>query len=88
MGKTKRKKSVLVKELSRRITNKTIVCGGLFLFLTVVIISFMAYLYADYREETRYMAIQKAQNQANRIVQQNDERLENLKQYYLTNVQG
>ena len=48
----------------------------------------MAYLYADYREETRYMAIQEAQNQANRIVQQNDERLENLKQYYLTNVQG
>lgn len=73
-------KKVLHKSKSYKVT----VFGGVFLLIATLFLAFSAYTYYDYRKECQANASREAQIKVNRIVSQNDERLENLRQYYLT----
>ncbi len=55
-----------------------------FLLIAVLLLIFVLYTYYDYRKECQANAGREALNKVNRIVAQNDERLENLSQYYIT----
>lgn len=63
---------------------KITVFRAVFLLIATLFLTFSAYTYYDYRKECRENASREAQTKVKRIVEQNDERLENLRQYYVT----
>lgn len=63
---------------------KVTVFRHVFMLVVVLFLAFIAYTYYDYRKECQINAQREAQVKAARIVNQNDERLENLRQYYIT----
>lgn len=63
---------------------KLTVFGGTFLLIATLFLAFCAYTYYDYRKECQANASREAQTKVSRIVSQNEERLANLRQYYIT----
>lgn len=56
--------------------------------VTAVIIAFAAYSIYDYRRECQEIAGREAEYKASRIVNQVDEKLENMRQYYIASVEN
>ena len=63
---------------------KVAVFRYVFLLIATLLLAFCAYTYYDYCKECQVNAGREARMKAGRIVEQNDERLENLRQYYVT----
>lgn len=63
---------------------RSIVFGGIFFLIVTLVLVFVAYTYYDYKKECQINAGREAGNTVNRIVASNDERLDNLRQYYIT----
>lgn len=68
----------------KKATYKVTIFRYIFLFTALLLLAFGGYTFYDYQGERRENAEKEAQNTANRIVSQNDERLQNLRQYYVT----
>ncbi len=68
----------------KKVTYKVMVFRYIFLFASVVLLAFAIYAIYDYHQGTKESARRQAQNTAVRIVSLNDERLTNLRQYYVT----
>lgn len=70
-------------KLKKKSSYKVVVFRCLFLFAMLLFLVFGGYTLYSYRGEQRDKAEREAQNTARGIVYQNDERLLNLRQYYL-----
>lgn len=70
-------------KMKKKATYKVTVFRYIFLFTALLLFAFGGYTFYDYRGERQENAQKEAQNTANRIVSQNDERLQNLRQYYV-----
>lgn len=70
-----------------RITYKQIICLCILALISIFLIAFGSYTYCDYLRECREKAGREADNVANRVVSQVNERLNNLKQYFVTEVE-
>lgn len=68
----------------KKTTYKVVIFRYIFLFTILLLMVFGGYTIYDYQGERQENAIREAQNAAGRIVSQNDERLQNLRQYYVT----
>ena len=68
----------------KRNSYKVKVFRYVFFLIVILFVAFGAYTYYDYQKECQSNAGREAQTKAARIVSQNDERLENLRQYYIT----
>lgn len=68
----------------KKATYRVVIFRYIFLFTAILLMAFGAYTYYDYQGERQENAEREAQNTAARIVSQNDERLQNLRQYYVT----
>ena len=68
----------------KRNSYKVTVFRYVFFLIVILFVAFGAYTYYDYQKECQSNAGREAQTKAARIVSQNDERLENLRQYYIT----
>ncbi len=68
----------------KKATYKVVIFRYIFLFAALLLLMFGSYTFYDYQGERQENAAREAQNTANRIVSQNDERLQNLRQYYVT----
>lgn len=68
----------------KKATYKVIIFRYIFLFTALLLLAFGGYTFYDYQGERQENAEREAQSTANRIVSQNDERLQNLRQYYVT----
>lgn len=72
-----------MKRSRKKATYRVVVYRWIFLLVAVLLMVFGAYTYYDYQKECQANASREAMNLVNRIVMQNDERLENLRQYYV-----
>lgn len=73
-----------IKGLVKAKSYKVTVFQYVFILIAMLLLAFSAYTYYDYCKECQANASREAQTKASRIVAQNDERLENLRQYYIT----
>lgn len=69
-----------------RLTYKQSVCLWLFAVMFVLLCSFGAYAYYSFQAECKKVALRGAGNLSQLVVAQADERLNNLKQYYVSRV--
>ncbi len=67
----------------KKATYKVIIFRYIFLFAAILLLIFGGYTVYDYQGERQENAQRESRNTASRIVAQNDERLQNLRQYYL-----
>ena len=75
--------SKIKKEKTRKSTSyKLTVFCYVFLLIAILLLTFLAYVYYDYLKECQEVAQKEATTKAGRIVDQNDEKLGNLRQYY------
>ncbi len=70
-------------KIKNRTSYKGRVFQYIFLLIAALVCVFCAYTYYDYTKECQANALREAQVKASRIVSQNDERLGNLRQYYV-----
>lgn len=76
----------LVKEDTRRIgklSYKYVICLCILALIGSMIIAFGIYTYYNYQKECQELAGHEAVNSSDQVVSQVDERLDNLKQYYI-----
>lgn len=67
---------------------KYVICLCILGLMGIMLIVFAAYIYLDYQRQRQEVAGREAENSAVQIVEQLDERLDNLKQYYISFVDG
>lgn len=76
---------ILIKgKIKRKISYKRTVFQYLLLLIAALLLLFCIYTYYDYHMECRENAYREAEITVNRIVSQNDARLRQLQQYYVT----
>ena len=73
---------------SKKLPYKHLIALCIIGLITGVVIAFAAYSVFDYQKECQQIAGREAEYKATRIVNQMDERMENLRQYYLTSVES
>ena len=77
-----------VKEGVGKLPYKYVICLCILGLMGIMLIVFAAYIYLDYQRQRQEAAGREAENSAVQIVEQLDERLDNLKQYYISFVDG
>lgn len=70
--------------MKRKVTYRGVIFCYTFLFAMLLLLAFGGYTFYSYQGERRDKAAREAENTVNRIVAQNDERLQSLRQYYLS----
>ncbi len=73
-----------IKEAIGRLPYKYVIYLCILGLMGIMLIAFATYIYLDYREQRQELAGREAANSAEQIVSQVDERLDNLKQYYIS----
>lgn len=68
----------------RKLSYKVTVFTSVFALILIIILLFGSYTFYDYQQECSENAAKEARGAADRITSQIDERLSNLKQYYVT----
>lgn len=76
------------KKVYKKLTYKYLIALCVIGLIAVLVIAFAAWSYYDYRRECQQAAGREAQYKANRIVNQMDEKLENIWQYYIASVEN
>lgn len=76
------------KKVYKKLTYKYLVALCVIGLIAVLVIAFAAWSYHDYRRECQQAAGREAQYKASRIVNQMDEKLENIWQYYIASVEN
>ena len=73
-----------IKSAIGRLPYKYVIYLCILSLMGIMLIAFAAYIYLDYQEQRQEAAGREADNSVARIVSQVDERLDNLKQYYIS----
>lgn len=68
----------------RRLPYKAVICLGLLGLVSILVLVFASYTYYDYQKECQTAAGKEAEYTAARLVNQVDERLNYLREYYVT----
>lgn len=77
-----------IKQEVGKLPYKYVICLCILGLMCIMLIAFAAYIYLDYQRQRQEAAGWEAENSAERIVLQIDERLDNLKQYYISFADG
>lgn len=84
MTETKRKNAKEFFYNLHHLSYKVVICLGLLGLVSFLVLVFAFYIYIDYRKECQEAAGKEAEYTAVRLVNQVDERLNTLRQYYVT----
>ncbi|HBA48254.1 MAG TPA: hypothetical protein DCZ91_10755 [Lachnospiraceae bacterium] len=77
-----------IKEGVGKLPYKYVICLCILGLMGIMLIVFAAYIYLDYQRQRQEMAGREAEHSVERMTVQIDERLDNLKQYYISFVDG
>ncbi len=77
-----------IKEGIGKLPYKYVICLCILGLVSIMLIVFAVYIYLDYQRQCRETAGREAEHSVSRMAAQVDERLDNLKQYYISFVDG